>query len=441
MNINKAGNHLGLFGLILLLLLSFLVRTNVLTSIWFLNKGVLQTLRETEGCGGTVSLGGSCCSNFLFTQCVAGLDPSVASLQFRKSITQYPGNFRSHLSLARTLFAHGYSKQAKESLGKYMKLEGGQDPVASLLLAAIEAFDGNSEEAANRLRDLGCSRYIAWLGDACRSIDREQSLEYYRLSMRVDPSNLEAHYGLGLICREGGNWELAQRHFEYILANGTQSWRDRVYLYLGTVYYNRGTHKKALFMFRRHIQTHSCSATAHVWLALTYAKIGQPFDSVFEQIAMAISCAPDSDWAWSVLDRLAPDEGLKMLQVLERTPLRSDQPSYTERLYIGLARLFIRRSQEVYAKKSLEMGIQTYPSSVEIRLLLACVLVQLGAVDQAVSEFQHAIELASELNRAPLTFNFSDEFESSASFSEICIRYPHLASTRELGLEFCGSLP
>lgn len=112
--------------------------------------------------------------------------------------------------------------------------------------------------------------------------DYEQASKAFQRALEIDPQEADAHYQLGRIAREQGNLNEAIAHFEQVVRLAPNHSQYEIWRETGLVYYAAGQYADALSMLDKFLAERPSDAEARYWRGRTLAQLGHEAEAVEE---------------------------------------------------------------------------------------------------------------------------------------------------------------
>jgi tetratricopeptide (TPR) repeat protein len=110
----------------------------------------------------------------------------------------------------------------------------------------------------------------------------EPANKAFQRALEIDPQETDAHYQLGRIAREQGNLNEAIAHFEKVVRLAPNHSQYEIWRETGLVYYAAGQYPDALAMLDKFLAQRPSDAEARYWRGQTLAQLGHEVEAVEE---------------------------------------------------------------------------------------------------------------------------------------------------------------
>ena len=188
-----------------------------------------------------------------------------------------PHLFLFRYTLGRNAMSQRHWEEAREQMVECLKLDPSREPVM-LSLADIATGDGKPDEAIVWL-DLDISRnpqssvaYAKLATLAMSRSDRAEAQRDFQRALEVNPYDLIAQKGLGLMLVDMGQYDEGAKHLEVVDSYGSND--PAVYGALGTAYLNTNHPKQAIQACQKALALRGDFPEARLNLALAYLRAG-----------------------------------------------------------------------------------------------------------------------------------------------------------------------
>ncbi|HOP29608.1 MAG TPA: tetratricopeptide repeat protein [Spirochaetota bacterium] len=212
----------------------------------------------------------------------------------------------------------GQVKLAIKKLNEILEKDD-RNPYAHFLLAEAYAADGNSQYAVveyrqvlkmgrfdDKIKEVHVRTVLAKLFKDKKAF--EDARKEYLILTKLDPSNFENFYELGVMSYNLGQLDKALNYFRK--SASLNSKHDQSYFYLGQIYYKNGVHVDAKQCFLNTIKIDPSNYQAHYYLGLVLRQQG------------------DYEWALKEFEVSMKSDELKVKSLLARGTCFMEKSQY-----------------------------------------------------------------------------------------------------------------
>lgn len=113
----------------------------------------------------------------------------------------------------------------------------------------------------------------------------EKAVQSFQRASEIDPQEVDAHYQLGRLAREQGKLNEAIEHFEKVVRQAPNHSQYEIWRETGLVYYAAKQYPDALVMLDKFLAQRTMDAEAHYWRGMTLAQLGRDREAAEEMQA------------------------------------------------------------------------------------------------------------------------------------------------------------
>jgi tetratricopeptide (TPR) repeat protein len=110
----------------------------------------------------------------------------------------------------------------------------------------------------------------------------EKAVQSFERASEIDPQEVDAHYQLGRLAREQGKLNEAIEHFEKVVRQAPNHSQYEIWRETGLVYYAAKQYPDALAMLDKFLAQRSTDAEARYWHGMTLAQLGRDNEAAAE---------------------------------------------------------------------------------------------------------------------------------------------------------------
>jgi tetratricopeptide (TPR) repeat protein len=157
-----------------------------------------------------------------------------------------------------------------------------RDRIGDLMSAqrARQSFKQNLEAATLNPADASAHYNLGLIYQQRGEYDA--AVASFRRAIEIDPQDADAHYQLGRIARERGQPAEAIKYFETVVRLAPAHSQHEVWREIALVYFAAGQHRDALEMLDRFLASRPSDAQGRYWRGLTLAHLGRADEAVEE---------------------------------------------------------------------------------------------------------------------------------------------------------------
>ncbi|HKP86799.1 MAG TPA: tetratricopeptide repeat protein, partial [Blastocatellia bacterium] len=113
----------------------------------------------------------------------------------------------------------------------------------------------------------------------------EDAKASFRRAVEIDPNEMDAHYQLGRIAREEGKLADAITHFDPVVRSNPDHSQSEIWREIGRAYFQAGQYQDALSAFERFLEKRPSDAEGHYRYGLTLHALGRENEAAQEMRA------------------------------------------------------------------------------------------------------------------------------------------------------------
>lgn len=121
----------------------------------------------------------------------------------------------------------------------------------------------------------------------------EEAKASFRRAVEIDPDEMDAHYQLGRIAREEGRLGDAINHFDPVVRHNPEHSQSEIWREIGRAYFQANQYEDARVAFERFLEKRPSDAEGHYRYGLTLHRLGRT-DEAAEQMRACIEAAKSS---------------------------------------------------------------------------------------------------------------------------------------------------
>ena len=275
------------------------------------------------------------------------------------------------------------------------------------------------------------------LGEILRMLgDTERAADCYREAVRLAPGHALAHNNLGLALHQMGSSEQAEREFEESLRIAPEVAATNNNL--GIVNEAMGKLENAMDCFRRAIDLDPRHGEAHNNLGTALHRNGQ-LDDAKRALEEAVTIDPGSARAWHNLARVSQAQG--ELDPAAEAVTRAIALVPGEQLFHLTRSSILRRAGDLDGSiEALRTALAQNPEDVEILNDLGVQLLVIGQLDEALTQFQRAIDrdprFAVAYENFSMAKRFGPEDAEQVATLEALVAAPETSEDSSIHLHF-----
>jgi serine/threonine protein kinase len=283
------------------------------------------------------------------------------------------------------------------------------DAITSVMAKDILSRPADTKQLVPRLKELSTNyendkrfrttqaHVHVKLGNDLREKEESQgAAQEYLKAIQLDPNNIDAHLYLGVVYEEMKQTDDAIKEYHRALELDPKN--AKVYLHLGSAYYDLKQIEAAIEEYQKALALDSKNVEFHFHLGVAYQHCKR-FEDATRSFQTALRLDPTYAGAHVNLGSIFDEQGRTDDAIREyRAAINVDveRGAFAYLAHYNLGVLYRKQSKLDAAERELRAALDIFPAegfASEVHVLLGKTLVDNGRTDEAITEYQSALQI------------------------------------------------